>query len=99
MTTEHCPRCSSNDVATGVIMSGRHPAYYFLPNGLRWWSFRAWLGVRFYPSTSNACLSCGLVWSHVSPKELSAFIERNGTAKTKARQALLKGHATDSPEI
>jgi hypothetical protein len=34
----------------------------------------------------QACLECGLVWSHVSPEELRALIQKHGTVEAKSRQ-------------
>jgi len=84
MDTDHCPKC---DAAT--VVAGRMPPPYghidhsFQPTGMP--LFR-WSGSA--PSCSKefrACLSCGLVWTHLRPEELRTFIDKHGTAKLKLK--------------
>jgi hypothetical protein len=78
MAAEACPRCGSKLTRAGLIASGAgHGAGVFIPSGLRRWVFRLWPGVLIRTSHA-ACLSCGLVWSDLSPEQLRAFIKKFG---------------------
>ena len=77
MATECCPRCGSEDVTAGITRGIREGTGFFVPRGLRRWSFRFWPGVRA-SAHSIACLSCGLLWSSVAPEELRAFLDKHG---------------------
>ena len=57
---------------------------YFAPDGLqsRWFQLRKSIETPLVGGF-QACLKCGLVWTHVSPEQLRALIETQGTDEAK----------------
>jgi uncharacterized Zn finger protein len=85
-----CPECGCAEIVDGVVSSEQ---LRFVPRGLRWFSFYQpplLAGAQFL----SACLSCGLVWSHLNPTELRAIVDAKGSAKLKA--ALEKAAKNDA---
>jgi hypothetical protein len=91
MSEDKCPKCGGSALTTGKAVThatrGENRAKYFAPDGLnsRWFGF----GLRSRTETPlvggfQACLKCGLVWSHVSSEALQALIKENGTDEAKS---------------
>ena len=83
MDTDHCPKCDAKAVVAGHFCRA-HP--WFEPTGMRFFEFRWEQGV-YCPKPIQACLKCGLVWTHLQPEDLRTFIDKHGTAKTKLKLA------------
>ena len=53
------------------------------------WHANPQISLRGRESAANgplrACLTCGLVWTHLVPEHLRTFIDENGTAETKLK--------------
>ena len=82
MDTDHCEKCNSKAVVAGrFAMEGwGHPQ--FEPADLRSFHFRWKQGVSC-PGPFRACLAGGLVWTHLRPEDLRAFIDKYGNAFAK----------------
>jgi hypothetical protein len=50
---------------------------------MRIFRFWGWGVVR--PEPFRACLACGLVWTHLQPEDLRAFIDKHGKAEAKLK--------------
>jgi len=92
MKPDTCPRCGKPTLVTGGFPVGRYmtkgtPA--FIPDHLRQLQFRLKIGIPLQDPIT-ACLDCGLVWSSVSPEELSAFMSKHGTDDRGKRSEWLK---------
>ncbi len=82
MDTDHCPKCDAKSVVAGHLWRRFH---WFVPAGMRFFTFRLWrLGISF-AEPFRACLACGHVWTHLQPEALRTFIDRHGKAKTKLK--------------
>ena len=80
MDTDHCPNCNSKMVVAGRLdLESR----WFEPSGMR--SFRFWGRGVSCPEPFRACLACGLVWTHLQPEDLRAFIDKHGNAEAKLK--------------
>ena len=80
---DKCPECGRPEIVDGHVSSEE---LRFLPKGLRWFSFYQ-PPVLKRGQLLSACLSCGLVWSHLNPTELRAVVDAKGSAKLKASLA------------
>ena len=50
------------------------------------------------PEPFRACLACGLVWTHLRPEDLRAFIDKHGNAVAKLDlPSFRKGRPTQDP--
>lgn len=85
-----CPDCGRAEIVDGNVSSEQ---LRFLPRGLRWFSFYKPL-LLARGQVLRACLSCGLVWSHVNATELRAVVDSKGSAKLK--KALDKAAKNDA---
>jgi hypothetical protein len=88
MSEDTCPKCGGSALTTGkavVTARGTHCAKEFTPDGLqsRWFQLR-WKVETPLVGGFQACLKCGLVWSHVSAEKLRAIIENQGTDEAKS---------------
>ena len=84
-----CPECGSAEVVDGQLSSEYQPR--FLLKGLRWFSL--YRPPSLTRDLFSACLSCGLVWSHVNAAELRAILDSKGSAHLKAALAKAKNGA------
>jgi hypothetical protein len=83
MDTDHCPQCNSKAVVAGRFPQMRGWGHQsFEPADLRSFHFRWKQGVSC-PEPFRACLACGLVWTHLRPEDLRAFIDQHGNAFAK----------------
>jgi hypothetical protein len=86
MGLDPCPRCQSTRTTLGHLTAHEQaPASNFIPSKTRF-SFQGFLPVELIDPMVHACMSCGLVWSEVSPTSLLIFIEKNG--REVARQVI-----------
>jgi hypothetical protein len=96
MSEDTCPKCGGSALTTGEArvhvrgahsanLWGAHSANLFEPEGLqsRWFQLRRSIETPLL-GAFQACLKCGLVWSHVSPEALRAIIEKQGTDEAKS---------------
>ncbi len=86
MDTEQCPKCDAKSVVAGRFseMRGwRHQ--WFEPTGMRFFNFRLWVRGLSCPEPFRACLTCGLVWTHLQPEDLRTFIDKYGDTETKLK--------------
>lgn len=58
-------------------------SFRFRPATLRWFPYILQRGVPIQ-QRFNVCLSCGLVWSSVSPEAVRTLLEKHGTKEAKA---------------
>ena len=90
MDTNHCPKCNSKAVVLGRF-DVRGWSQRFEPIGMR--IFRFWGQGVSCPEPFRACLACGLVWTHLQPEDLRAFIEKHGKDEAKLKLSpFRKGH-------
>ena len=82
MDTEHCPKCNSKAVVPGRF-EVRGWVQRFEPSGMR--IFRFWGQGVACPEPFRACLACGLVWTHLQPEDLRAFIDKHGKTEAKLK--------------
>ena len=77
MEPARCPHCGGSVVVPGFIVSsdGGASAVRFVPRGSRY--LRVSLGVNLHQSLL-ACLTCGYLWSQLTPTELASFIAVEG---------------------
>lgn len=74
-----CPQCKSDKVVTGdytynlPYVSAWAARLMFRPRGLRLLA-RVLGSLPFVKDPILACLDCGLVWSHVEPRELRQLV-------------------------
>ena len=85
-----CPRCGSADQVAGAANAIGTPDH-FLPHlrrGLKYW-LSQWTSLRGVELTENfrACLSCGLVWSSLAPRDLLDFMANHGLASAQVCKA------------
>ena len=82
MMNERCPKCDAATVVAGRMTRDQFATSRFTPAGMRFFTFRSWWHA---PSCGDcrACLTCGLAWTHLRPKELRQFIEKYGDAEAK----------------
>ena len=87
MNADACPKCGGSAITAGWLRrrgkTGSIRAGVFEPDDLQWFQFRLRSGIPV-ADPFRACLTCGHVWSHVSPDELRAFIEKHGTDEAKS---------------
>jgi hypothetical protein len=88
MDVDRCPRCGASTVEVGHLTSCGFPEtlLYFVPSR-RWFGWFRWNKGVSVGSDFSSCLSCGLVWSDLDPRELRTFIERHGSRKAKVALA------------
>jgi Zn-finger nucleic acid-binding protein len=93
MSEDTCPKCGGSALTTGKVFTHTFVARgwvgtenFFEPYGLqsRWFRLRSSVETPLVGGF-QACLKCGLVWSHVSPEELRRIIEKQGTDEAKSR--------------
>lgn len=89
-----CPACGGSTWVTGTLDA--RAAMRFQPAALRFWNIgpisapivRAprlpGLGGRLGARGLQACVDCGLVWSHVDPARLREIIARRGKPELRA---------------
>jgi len=85
---DRCPDCGSTVVEFGTLTKDGLSLFplQFTPSW-RWFAFFRWNKGVDVPCRSNACPSCGLVWSRLDPGRLRTFIERYGTSEAKVELA------------
>ena len=83
MDIDHCPKCDATAVVAGNMNFPGAPK--FRPRGMRFFDFR--LSQMNPPLCGDfrACLTCGLVWTHLRPEELRKFIDNHGNAEAKLK--------------
>jgi hypothetical protein len=88
MSENACPKCRGSALVTGKAVRnfrGSNYADHFEPDGLRSRWFRLLRTVETpLLGGFQACLECGVVWSHVSPEALRAIIENQRTDEAKS---------------
>ena len=80
-----CPRCASDSVVTGRLeLSGTDSGWptYFFPDGIRLLALRKHVALT-HGQAFRACASCGLTWNELDTRELTALLERSGTAQAR----------------
>ena len=85
MDTDHCPKCDAKAVVAGRFEMQRARGRWFEPTGMRFFDFRLWGWGVSCPEPFRACLTCGLVWTHLQPEDLRTFIDKHGNAETKLK--------------
>ena len=90
-TAESCPNCEARTTISGSLTQHGRPlmGILFAPDVSGFFSriFRRRKGVRLtHFHRFHACLTCGHVWSGLSPTELQDYIDQHGNSE--ARQKL-----------
>ena len=80
-----CPICESQQTVEGQVRgTGEYTgSLKFFPDGLRFFTLRKAINLVF--TSFSACLSCGHLWSKVSPAELTDLLERSASNDLKSK--------------
>jgi hypothetical protein len=92
MDTDRCPKCNATTVVAGLVLGKEGGGVVFAPTGIRF-HFRLWGGPPSCSYDGGACLACGLVWTHLLPEDLLAWLDKYGNDETKLKlSAFQKGN-------